>query len=73
MARIPVCAVISGGCLISRHRTSKQAASWPILDIYIYIYSFVFRAGRAGTLYFCPSSYSKCAMVFEVRINAVTR
>ncbi len=35
MTRIPVCAVISGGCLISRHRTSKQAASWPIPEINI--------------------------------------
>jgi hypothetical protein len=27
MAHIPVCAVISGGCLISRHSRSKQAAA----------------------------------------------
>jgi hypothetical protein len=30
---IPVCAVISGGCLISRHSTSKQADAGPIPEM----------------------------------------
>jgi hypothetical protein len=73
MACIPVCAVISGGCLISRHRTSKQAASASGPIPKIIIKKLIFWASQAGTLCFCPSSYSKCATVCEVRINAATR
>ena len=32
MAHIPLCAVISGGCLLSQHSTSKQVAAGPILE-----------------------------------------
>jgi hypothetical protein len=53
MARIQVCAVVSGWCLISQHSISKQAAVGPILEINAKSFFFVFWACRAGTIYFC--------------------
>jgi hypothetical protein len=44
--QFPVCAVISGGCLISRHSTSKQAAAGPIPEIKIK--SFFCISGRSS-------------------------
>jgi hypothetical protein len=65
MARSPVCAVIGGCCLISRHSTSKQAAAGPsILDIK-FLCIYIFRA----VIFFKICVNLHC----EVRINAATR
>jgi hypothetical protein len=75
MAGFPVCAVLSGCCLISRHSTSKHAAAGVIPEINIKSF-FVFWAGRAGTLYFCGKLEVLPVILFkmcEVKINAATR